>query len=79
MRAEPPSSGELAIAWKPYAAFCIGLFGPSRCMFQSNFPVDKAVCGYAVVWNAFKKMASGHGEAARDDLIRDTAARFCGI
>ena len=78
-RAEPPSSGELAIAWKPYVAFCIELFGPSRCMFESNFPVDKAACGYAVLWNAFKKMASDYGEAAQDDLFRGTAARFYGI
>ena len=46
--------------------FAIDAFGPSRCMFESNFPVDKACFGYVEVWNAFKRMAapfSSGGEA----------------
>jgi predicted TIM-barrel fold metal-dependent hydrolase len=42
----PPSSGELALAWQPWMHACIDAFGASRCMFESNFPVDKAMCSY---------------------------------
>lgn len=76
---EPPSSDALVAAWQPFIRTCIDLFGPSRCMFESNFPVDKAACSYAVLWNAFKKMTSGFSEAEKDDLFCGTAARFYGI
>jgi predicted TIM-barrel fold metal-dependent hydrolase len=50
----PPSSEELAAAWRPYIETCIAAFGPQRAMFESNFPVDKGSCGYAAAWNAFQ-------------------------
>ena len=43
-KVEPPSSETLADAWRPYVETCIEAFGPSRCMFESNFPVDKGRC-----------------------------------
>ena len=39
--AEPPSSAEMAALWRPYMETCIELFGADRCMFESNFPVEK--------------------------------------
>ena len=45
----PPSSEELAAAWRPYIETCIAAFGPERAMFESNFPVDKGSCGYAAI------------------------------
>jgi L-fuconolactonase len=45
---EPPSSEALAAAWRPYVETCIAAFGASRCMFESNFPVDKGSYGYPV-------------------------------
>jgi hypothetical protein len=42
----PPSSGELANAWQPYVETCIQDFGVDRCMFESNFPVDKGASSY---------------------------------
>ena len=72
----PPSSGELATAWRPTMETCIEAFGASRCMFESNFPVDKGMCGYAVVWNAFKRLAAGCSAAEKAALFHDTAARF---
>lgn len=78
-RATPPSSAELAAAWQPYIDLCLEVFGPSRCMFESNFPVDKGMTGYRVLWNAFKRMAAGLGEAGRDAVFRATAARFYAI
>lgn len=75
-RPEPPTSQELANAWRPYVDTCIEAFGAGRCMFESNFPVDKASCTYAALWNAFKRLASGASPAEKADLFRDTAQRF---
>ncbi|MDE0409052.1 MAG: amidohydrolase family protein, partial [Alphaproteobacteria bacterium] len=71
-----PGSDRLAAVWRPYIETCIEAFGPSRCMFESNFPVDKASCSYAVMWNAFKKLASGASEGEKADLFAGTARRF---
>ncbi len=75
-KAEPPSSDELAAAWRPYVETCIEAFGASRCMFESNFPVDKGSYSYPVFWNACKKLARGAGAAETTDLFSGTAARF---
>ena len=72
----PPSSGELATAWRPYMEALIEDFGADRCMFESNFPVDKAMCSYPVLWNAFKRIASGCSAAEKAALFHDTAAGF---
>ena len=75
-RAVPPSSVELATAWAPYLQDSIELFGAERCMFESNFPVDKAMCSYAVLWNAFKRVAAGASASEKASLFHDTANRF---
>jgi predicted TIM-barrel fold metal-dependent hydrolase len=75
-RAEPPSSEDLAAAWKPYVDHCIDKFGASRCMFESNFPVDKGSYGYQAFWNACKILARGASAAEKADLFAGTAARF---
>ncbi len=75
-KADPPSSQELAAAWKPYVETCIAAFGPSRCMFESNFPVDKGSYGYQAFWNACKILAQGATAAEKTDLFSGTAARF---
>jgi predicted TIM-barrel fold metal-dependent hydrolase len=69
-----PSSAELARAWKPYIESCIKAFGVERCMFESNFPVDKEICSYRVIWNAFKRVASGYSAAEKTALFSRTAA-----
>lgn len=71
----PPTSEELAAPWQDEIRFCIDRFGPSRCLFESNFPVDKRGCGYNVLWNTFKRIASVYTEAEQLDLFHDTAAR----
>jgi len=71
----PPSSEQLATAWRPYVETCIEAFGPSRAMFESNFPVDKGSCGYGVFWNACKRLAHGASAAEKADLFRGTASR----
>ena len=75
LRDTPPSSEELAAAWRPYVETCIELFGPDRCMMESNFPVDKESTGYGVLWNALKRITQNHSAADKLKLYRDTAAR----
>ncbi len=74
-RAKPPTSDELVDATARYYEFCIDTFGAERCMFESNFPVDKESCSYAVLWNAFKKLASARSDAEKSALFHDTATR----
>ncbi|MBO0710011.1 MAG: amidohydrolase family protein [Acetobacteraceae bacterium] len=75
-QAGPPSSETLAAAWKPYIETCIEAFGPARCMFESNFPVDKGSYSYGVFWNACKRLSAGVSPSERADLLAGTAARF---
>jgi L-fuconolactonase len=74
-QSRPPGSKELAAAMAPYFKACIDLFGPGKCMFESNFPVDKASCNYTVLWNAFKRVARAYSQAERHLLFHDTARR----
>jgi predicted TIM-barrel fold metal-dependent hydrolase len=75
IRAAPPTSMELVEATAPYYLFCIEQFGPNRCMFESNFPVDKVSFSYGVLWNSFKRMTENFSAEERAALFHDTAAR----
>jgi predicted TIM-barrel fold metal-dependent hydrolase len=75
----PPTSVELAIAWKPYIETCIEIFGVDRCMFESNFPPDKGTCSYGVLWNSFKRLTTGYSANEKARLYHDNAARVYGI
>jgi L-fuconolactonase len=74
-QALPPSSEQLAQAWRPYVEFCIEAFGVKRCMFESNFPVDKGSYSYPILWNAFKRLAAGASEDEKTALFSGTATR----
>ena len=74
-RAAPPTSEELAAATEAYYLHAIEHFGVERCMFESNFPVDKASCSYNVLWNSFKQIASGLSESEKAALFHDTATK----
>ena len=74
-RQSPPTSEIMAAAYRAQVQTAIDLFGPDRCMFESNFPVDKISGSYAVLWNAFKRLAAGYSTDERDSLFRLTAAR----
>jgi len=78
-RETPPSSREVADAWRPWLETCIELFGADRCMFESNFPVQKRWCSYQVVWNAFKRLAAGASARDKAALFAGTAARVYGV
>src|SRR5712671_5752604 len=73
--AEPPSSEKVAARFRPYVETCITTFGASRCMFESNFPVDKISYSYPVFWNACKLMAKGASSSEKADLFAGSAAR----
>jgi predicted TIM-barrel fold metal-dependent hydrolase len=72
---KPPTSTQLASLWKPYFETGIELFGPSRCLFESNFPVDKMGIGYAGLFNALKRIASGASADEKKALFSGTAKR----
>jgi L-fuconolactonase len=78
-REMPPSSEEVAAAWRPYLETCIEAFGPKRGMFESNFPVQRRWCSYPVVWNAFKRIAAGASADEKSDLFSNAATRAYGI
>lgn len=71
----PPSSADLAAAWRRYVETCIELFGADRCMFESNFPVDKAMYSYRTLWNAFKRLTQDCSVDERRNLFARTAQR----
>jgi L-fuconolactonase len=75
----PPASEEVATAWRPWLETSIDLFGADRCMFESNFPVQKRWSSYQVTWNAFKRIAAGASAAEKAALFAGTAARVYGV
>ena len=75
LRDTPIGSEELAAQIAPLMSYCIEEFGPDRCMFESNFPVDKVSFSYPVLFNAFKRFSKGYSASERAALFRDTAAR----
>jgi L-fuconolactonase len=75
-RDRPASSDELVEAQARYYHHTIDCFGPERCMFESNFPVDRFSLSYRVFWNAAQKLAARYSAEERDLLFRGTAARF---
>jgi predicted TIM-barrel fold metal-dependent hydrolase len=72
----PPDSEAIAAAIRPYVETCVELFGATRCMFESNFPVDKGCFSYSILWNAYKRLTIGMADTERAALFHDTAARF---
>ena len=71
----PIGSEELADAMAPYIHYCIDQFGPNRCMFESNFPVDKVSYSYNIMYNAFKRLSQGYSSTERAAMLHDNATR----
>jgi len=69
-----PSSEELVEILKRYFEVCVEKFGAQRCLFESNFPVEKASNSYTVLWNAYKRMTKDYSAAERAALFYNTAA-----
>jgi L-fuconolactonase len=74
-RDRPASSDELVAMQRRYYLHAIECFGPDRCMFESNFPVDKRSISYRVLWNAFKKLARGFSDDEQHAMFHATATR----
>ena len=74
----PPASEQLAKVWQPYIETCVDAFGAQRCMFESNFPVDKGSYGYGLAWNAFKRLTQQASKHERTALFSATAAQVYG-
>lgn len=74
-RDKPPSSDEFVAAQSRYYLHMIECFGPDRCMFESNFPVDRISIGYPVLWNGLKKIAAAYDDAAQDAIFAGTARK----
>ena len=71
----PPSSADLAAVWRPWVHTALDLFGPDRCMWGSNFPVDKGSYSYATGLNAFKLLLQDAPTKAQEDVFWRTASR----
>ena len=74
-RTNPIGSEELAQDMAPWLNYCIEQFGPGRCMFESNFPVDKVSYSYTVMYNAFKRLSQGYSASERAEMFHGTAER----
>jgi predicted TIM-barrel fold metal-dependent hydrolase len=71
----PPTSDEFVAAQQRYYLHAIECFGPERCMFESNFPVDRLSLSYRVLWNGLKKIAAPFSSRERDAMFLGTATR----
>lgn len=74
-RAKPATSDELAELTGPYYLYCIAKFGIDRCMFASNFPVDRMSCSYTVLYNSFKKIVKEFTAEDKKKLFYSNAER----
>jgi predicted TIM-barrel fold metal-dependent hydrolase len=75
----PPTSDEFVAAQGRYYHHTIEAFGPERCMFESNFPVDRLSLSYPVLWNALKKIAARYSADERASMFEGTARRVYAI
>ena len=76
LREKPVGSQELADDMSPFLNYCIEQFGPDRCMFESNFPVDKVSFSYHVMYNAFKRLSSDYSFQERAEMFHKNAVRI---
>jgi predicted TIM-barrel fold metal-dependent hydrolase len=72
---QPPTSDEFVTEQARYYHHTIECFGPERCMFESNFPVDRFSLSYQVLWNGFKKLAAGYSGDEKAAMFSGTARR----
>lgn len=72
---QPRSSEDTALNQRDHILTAIDLFGPNRCMFESNFPVDMHAISYTLLWNTFKRVTADLSIHDRRALFAGTAAR----
>ena len=74
LQENPPTSTDLSEIWKPWIFETINMFGVEKCMFESNFPVDKGSCSYGSLWNAFKIISKEMSQDEKNKLFYENAA-----
>jgi predicted TIM-barrel fold metal-dependent hydrolase len=72
----PTTSEELLENHGKYYMHAINSFGVKRCMFESNFPVDKRSISYPVLWNGFKRVVRDCFLEEKEFLFSKTATEF---
>jgi L-fuconolactonase len=72
-RGDSPDAAEVVASWGEPIRWCIETFGVGRCMFESNFPVDKVSMSYATLWEAFDIISRDLAADDRAALFHDTA------
>jgi predicted TIM-barrel fold metal-dependent hydrolase len=58
---------------RPFVLDTIEIFGPDRCMFASNFPVDKLYSSFDALYGAFKRIVSDFSMGEQRKLFSDAA------
>ncbi len=61
---------------RPFVLDAIEIFGTNRCMFASNFPVDKLFSSYDAIFEAFKAITKDFSADERRKLFHDNAERI---
>lgn len=54
----------------------VALFGAERCLFGSNFPIEKLWTGYAALYTAYRTALADRSEAERAAIFSGTARRL---
>ena len=54
----------------------IQIFGIERCMFASNFPVDKIFNTFDTYWNSFKEITKNYSENDKQLLFSSNAEKY---
>jgi predicted TIM-barrel fold metal-dependent hydrolase len=75
----PPTSAALLSVQRRWYEHAIDCFGPERCMFESNFPVDRFSLGYVTYWNAMCQLAEQYTADERAAMFAGTARRVYGL
>jgi predicted TIM-barrel fold metal-dependent hydrolase len=60
---------------EPIVREAIDIFSPARCMFGSNFPVDRPAVSYPEVWQAYDRFTTHLSEQERALVFRENARR----
>jgi predicted TIM-barrel fold metal-dependent hydrolase len=74
-REKPATLDELTQVTAPYYSHVIDKFGVNRCMFESNFPVDKVGVSYKTLWNSFKYLTKSFSDSEKKALFKGTAEK----
>ncbi|MBT96064.1 MAG: amidohydrolase [Acidimicrobiaceae bacterium] len=78
-KSSPPSSDQVVSVWNEKILWCIETFGTDKCMFESNYPVDRQTLPYSVIWNSFQRIVNSFSQNEKDNLFWRTAATVYGI